>query len=245
MRKGHIVRLRENGPFGEPRLWRRLTEDEVEAWREEKRRAIEAATAAGKDTFHLAFDSAGEPRLPPKDVGRRPNEGEIFRVARARVQAPLGYGWARGCVLLMDTTGVEWYTYREMVDFAEKVDPIPETEVGTVETWDEARALTLTKDDVRAGIAAWLVRVNDVRRKRKTARFGEDFVARHHHDVVVKGGRKWIKTVAGTTVFCFIEATTGDIYKAASYTAPATNFPRGNVFVEDVTEAEKRGGHYA
>ena len=122
---------------------------------------------------------------------------------------------------------------------------MPATTVGSVGTWDEARALTLTKDDVKAGIAAWLVRVNNMRRERQTARFGEDFVASHHHDVVLKGGRKWVKLAAGTTVFCFVEATTGDIYMAASWKGPATNFPRGNVFVEDVTEAEKRGGHYA
>jgi len=231
--------------MGTPRVWRRLTSAEREEWREEKRKAIAAAHAAGEDTFHLAFDCAGESRLPPMDTGRKPADGEVFKVVRARARAPQGYGEQPGCVLLVDAQGVEWFTHRAHVDFAEKVEAVPESGVGMVGTWDEARALTLTKDDVKAGIAAWLVRVNEWRRTRQIEKFGEDFVARHHHDVVVKGGRKWIKTVAGTTVFCFIEATTGDIYKAASRSAPATNFPRGNVFVEDVTEAEKRGGHYA
>ena len=245
MRKGNIVRLKDDRVAGTARLWRRATAAETEEWRAGRREEIEKARAAGEDTFHIAFDCAGESRLPPMDTARTPVEGEAFKVVRARARAPRGYSEESGCTLLVDGAGVEWFTRRGNIDFAEKVEAVPQSTVGTVETWDEARALTLTKDDVKAGIAAWLVRVNDMRRERQTARFGEDFVASHHHDVVLKGGRKWVKLAAGTTVFCFVESTTGDIYKAAGWKGPATNFPRGNVFVKDVTEAEKRGGHYA
>tara|TARA_R110000824_G_C14686990_1_gene620967 strand:+ start:74 stop:442 length:369 start_codon:yes stop_codon:yes gene_type:complete len=116
------------------------------------------------------------------------------------------------------------------------------SQLTTVATWEESQALTLTKDDVRAGIALWLVRVNDIRRERKILKFGD---ANHHYDVTMEGGRRWLKMGAGPRVFCFVESSTGNIYKAANWKAPETNYPRGNVFVEDITEAEKRGGHYA
>ena len=245
MRKGNIVRLKDDRVAGPAHLWRRATAAETEEWRAARRGEIEKARAAGEDTFHIAFDCAGESRLPPMDATRAPMEGEVFKVMRSRARAPYGYGAESGCVLLVDSKGAEWFTRRANVDFAEKVEAVPESTVSTVDTWKEARALTLTKDDVKAGIAAWVVRVNEMRRDRCLLRFGEAFAADYHHDVVVKGGRKWVKLAAGTTVFCFVEATTGEIYKAAGWKGPATNFPRGNVFVEDVTEAEKRGGHYA
>jgi len=51
-------------------------------------------------------------------------------------------------------------------------------------------------------------------------------------------GSKYIKLVTtsrgdrGSSVYCFVNKSTGDIYKAASYAAPAKH-ARGNIFDED------------
>lgn len=47
-------------------------------------------------------------------------------------------------------------------------------------------------------------------------------------------GPKWIKVTTidnQTSVFCFIDPTTGDIYKAATWSKPAKHI-RGNIFDE-------------
>jgi len=48
---------------------------------------------------------------------------------------------------------------------------------------------------------------------------------------------KRIVTTSGSSrsVHCFIEVATGDIWKAASWKAPAKNFPRGNIYNDDPT----------
>jgi hypothetical protein len=51
---------------------------------------------------------------------------------------------------------------------------------------------------------------------------------------VVTGGIKFLRIVAqhsGTSrsAFLFVEVSTGDLYKAASWKDPARNFPRGNI----------------
>ncbi len=53
---------------------------------------------------------------------------------------------------------------------------------------------------------------------------------------IAKGGRKYAKVQVqrrgdrfSTSVVCFIDKATGDIWKAASWKAPALNFTRGNV----------------
>ena len=47
-----------------------------------------------------------------------------------------------------------------------------------------------------------------------------------------KEGKKFIKIVADTSAFAFIEVETGNIYKAASWAAPAKH-ARGNIFNDD------------
>lgn len=42
-------------------------------------------------------------------------------------------------------------------------------------------------------------------------------------------GRKYIKIFCGSHIYCFIEKSTGDIFRAASYKAPAKH-ARGNIF---------------
>lgn len=54
-------------------------------------------------------------------------------------------------------------------------------------------------------------------------------------------GRKYMRvSMVGpyqTSAYFFIDLATGDLLKAASYKAPALNFPRGNLFKGDVLEA--------
>lgn len=55
--------------------------------------------------------------------------------------------------------------------------------------------------------------------------------------LLVAGGAKWIKIVAkrgvGSSVYCFVNAETGAIHKAASFKAPVTTNPRSNLFDTD------------
>lgn len=61
------------------------------------------------------------------------------------------------------------------------------------------------------------------------------------------GGAKYIKLLKQNSVFCFIDAESGDIYKAASYKAPAKG-ARGNIFededVQRCMENPNGGGFY-
>ena len=54
-------------------------------------------------------------------------------------------------------------------------------------------------------------------------------------------GRKYMRvSMVGpyqTSAYFFIDLATGDLLKAASYKAPALNFPRGNLFKGDVLTA--------
>ena len=77
-----------------------VTAEDTERWREEKRKAIEAAHAAGEDTFDLAFDSAGESRLPPQGGRTKLFRGTGYRVLRARCRESFSYynptgGWTK------------------------------------------------------------------------------------------------------------------------------------------------------
>ncbi len=60
-----------------------------------------------------------------------------------------------------------------------------------------------------------------------------------------KGGRKYVRIVRadnpgpGRSVQCFVERSTGLIWKAASWKSPATNFPRGSILESNrLTEGE-------
>ena len=54
-------------------------------------------------------------------------------------------------------------------------------------------------------------------------------------------GKKYLRIVksmpgGSRSVHSFVEVATGDIWKAASWKAPAKNFPRGNIYNDDPTE---------
>lgn len=42
-------------------------------------------------------------------------------------------------------------------------------------------------------------------------------------------GKKYVRVIRGTSAYCFVDVNTGDIYKAASYKAPAKH-ARGNIY---------------
>ena len=104
IRKGALVRLRPDDPeiqrilewenhpsFSRCYMARRpTTPDERQEWRDEKKRALIEASRAGEDTFSIAFDDAGESRLPPRSVQVPLPIDRIYVVdrARCRVERP-------------------------------------------------------------------------------------------------------------------------------------------------------------
>lgn len=64
------------------------------------------------------------------------------------------------------------------------------------------------------------------------------------------GGKRYVKVVKGTpgtdgkSVFCFVERSTGDVYKAASWKAPAKGI-RGNIRNPAESSCTVYGAKYA
>ena len=90
-------------------------------------------------------------------------------------------------------------------------------------------------DHIRADYCGWNANDNEIAEKMR-----KDFV----NSVRVEEGSKYIKVIAGNSVHSFIvkkadaKFKVGDILKAASFKAPATNFSRGNIltgFLRNVT----------
>lgn len=92
-----------------------------------------------------------------------------------------------------------------------------------------------TKLEVRRHIAAFVEFAN------KNTRHGETYE--------IVGGTKYIKIAtgyagAGRSVHCFVNASTGDVYKAASWHKPALNGSRYNLMtVEGRNELERNFEH--
>lgn len=128
MKKGDLVRLDPNDPEIVRLLnWnkgsvkyvasRPATPEERNEWREQRRQEIKEASDKGEDTFHLAFDDAGESRLAPRCVSvSLPIDG-IYVVERARCRVELGWGRATGGMTkILDTsTGQSAYVRRDML----------------------------------------------------------------------------------------------------------------------------------
>ena len=77
--------------------------------------------------------------------------------------------------------------------------------------------------------------------QRVQKRVNEDYKYHHGNDVKaprieISKGRSYAKLVAcdkngiDKAAFAFIDMQNGDIFKARSWTSPATNFARGNIF---------------
>ena len=138
IRKGDLVRVNEAACFtvenGGDREWpltnrrnddarvihgryKRTAEDDRK-WREEKNKRIEEAKARGEDTFSIAFDDAGESRLPGLSVYVEIPAGRVYEVLRARCRAHLSYGNPTpGLMKILDTEiGRELYVSRDLME---------------------------------------------------------------------------------------------------------------------------------
>lgn len=81
---------------------------------------------------------------------------------------------------------------------------------------------------ILAAVDSLLIKINDalVKYYRETFKYLTAPVAK------VRGGRKYLKIVligSQVCVYFFVDLSTGDILKPATFTAPALNFARGNV----------------
>lgn len=130
MKKGDLVKLNPNDPEilrilewggndGKAFMASRpTTYEEKEEWHEQKRKAISEAREAGEDTFHIAFNDAGESRLAPRSISIPLLLDGIYVVQRARCRVELGWGRPYGGMTkLLDTvTGEIAYVKRDMLE---------------------------------------------------------------------------------------------------------------------------------
>lgn len=124
-RAGDMVKVKDEAfvdRWGEPRetinaRYHYTAEDTAE-WRDEHYREIREAAERGEDTFSIAFDCAGESRLPPRGGTVPLFKGTAYRVLRARCRESFSYhnatgGWTK---LLDLNTGREVYTKMERLE---------------------------------------------------------------------------------------------------------------------------------
>jgi hypothetical protein len=97
---------------------RPTTSEEQQEWHRARRQEIKAASEAGEDTFHLAFDSAGESRLPPQSRLVLLHKDRTYQVLRARCRVRLGWGNPTpGLAMVLCThTGEETYIKRDLLE---------------------------------------------------------------------------------------------------------------------------------
>lgn len=97
---------------------RPTTPEEQVNWRKELRQEIKDAHEAGKDTFHIAMDSAGESRLPPQSRFILLHRDRTYQVLRARCRVRLGWGNPTPGMakILCTRTGEETYIKRELLE---------------------------------------------------------------------------------------------------------------------------------
>ena len=107
-----------NDNRGTVESYRPTTPEERDSWRQQKRQDIEKARAAGDDTFHIAFDSAGESRLPPQAAYVLLHRDRTYQVLRARCRVRLGWGNPTpGLAKVLCThTGEETYVKRDLLE---------------------------------------------------------------------------------------------------------------------------------
>ena len=129
MKKGDLVKLRADSPEIERLMgWgmrneaymasRPTTPEEQEEWRVQKRNDIKRAQERDEDTFHIAFNDAGESRLAPRSVSVPLPVDGIYIVERARCRVKLGWGNPTGGMtrILNTKTGEHAYVAREMLE---------------------------------------------------------------------------------------------------------------------------------
>jgi len=85
-------------------LERRPTQAEVQEWRDSPR--------------SKGMDDAGETKLPPQAVVRRPEDGETFTVIRGRARSDAGWVKRSGFTRVVDSDGVRWFVRTDVLDDA-------------------------------------------------------------------------------------------------------------------------------
>lgn len=97
---------------------RPTTPEEQASWHKELRQEIKNAREAGKDTFHIAMDSAGESRLPPQSRWFLLHRDRTYQVLRARCRVRLGWGNPTPGLakILCTVTGEETYVKRDLLE---------------------------------------------------------------------------------------------------------------------------------
>jgi hypothetical protein len=73
----------------------------------------------------------------------------------------------------------------------------------------------------------WLVKASEVARS----------------ELTTNNGQKYVKIIQDGSAFCFIDKATGDVLKAASWSAPAKH-ARGNIYSEKGLGVDRYGAHY-
>lgn len=119
IRKGGLVK---SAPVEDP-SWNppikgfyHLTREEIDEWHADKRAATMEAREKGEDTFHINFDSAGEPQLAPRHRWQELNPNMVYEVLRARCRVQCGYHMQASQVKILDTeTGRILYCDRDAV----------------------------------------------------------------------------------------------------------------------------------
>ena len=80
-----------------------------------------AASAAGEDTFSIAFDDGGESRLCPSEGIAHIYRDKIYPVLRARARATYNYQRRGGLAVILDTeNGREIYVKRDLLETLEQ-----------------------------------------------------------------------------------------------------------------------------
>ena len=86
----------------------------------------------------------------------------------------------------------------------------------------------MNKEDVKAEI----LKMGKTLQEKINIDFGSKFPNLLIPKVSITFGRKYAKVIRGTSVHSFVDITTGDIYKAASYQSPAKHI-RGSIWEAD------------
>ena len=95
----------------------KLSEKQVQEWRDRQRKEIKEAKAKGEDTFSIAFDDAGESRLAPRNGYVDLKAGTVYQVLRARMRAKIGYHVYPGYMMVLDPeTGYEVMVPRKYME---------------------------------------------------------------------------------------------------------------------------------
>lgn len=89
------------------------------------------------------------------------------------------------------------------------------------------------KPAVMKELPNWIARVNEMRKDY----YEQQNITSQFRPVTVGKGRKYLKILSGSSIYCFVRVADGAILKAATWAAPALNHIRGYIFEKDVTKA--------